>query len=98
MVTALLDKRSEIFQKWYNARAVSRANAGRTSMRGRPTKQRATPIPAVGDLLAMGLIGLLTRWFERKPEKRPPPEYTPPSQSQDDEDEEIAELIAIDII
>jgi hypothetical protein len=46
----------------------------------------------------MGLIGLLARWFGPKPARRPPPEYTPPSQSQDDEDEEIAELIAIDII
>jgi hypothetical protein len=45
----------------------------------------------------MGLIALLTRWFEKKPATRPPPEYRPP-RGQDDEDEEIAELIAIDII
>ena len=44
----------------------------------------------------MGLIGLLTRWFEKRPAKRPPAEYRPPSRDQ--EDEEIAELIAIDII
>lgn len=46
----------------------------------------------------MGLIGLLTRWFEKKPVTRPPPEYRPPSRAQDNEDEEIAELLAIDII
>jgi hypothetical protein len=45
----------------------------------------------------MGPIALLTRWFGRTPEQRSPPEYRPP-RSQDDEDEEIAELIAIDII
>lgn len=46
----------------------------------------------------MGLITFLTRWFEKKPAKRPPPAHSPPSQSRDDEDEEVAELIAIDVI
>lgn len=46
----------------------------------------------------MGLIESLRRWWQEKPQKRPSREYHPPPRSQDDEDEEIAELIAIDII
>ena len=46
----------------------------------------------------MGLLEILRRWLEERPAKRPPQEYRPPPRSQDDEDEEIAELIAIEII
>jgi len=46
---------------------------------------------------SMGLIALLRRWFREQPPKRPPQEYHPAPRGQD-EDEEIAELLAIDII
>lgn len=44
----------------------------------------------------MGLIGRLRQWFGKTPARRPPPKSRPPLPSR--EDEEIAELIAIDII
>lgn len=46
----------------------------------------------------MGLFGLLTRWFHKGPAKRPPAEHRPPLREEDEEDEEIAELLAIEII
>ena len=70
----------------------------------RPSSAEAggTPIPQDGRSLherdSMGLFELLRRWLPERPPKRPPTEYHPPPRRQDDVDEEIAELIAIEII
>lgn len=45
----------------------------------------------------MGLIEIVRRWLHGRLPKRPPPDNHPHPRSQD-EDDEIAELIAIDII
>ena len=46
----------------------------------------------------MGLFELLMRWFHKGPAKRPPAERRPPLRGEDEEDEETAELLAIEII
>jgi hypothetical protein len=46
----------------------------------------------------MGLMESLRRWLETRPPQRSPSEEARPPRSHEDEDEEIAELLAIDII
>lgn len=46
----------------------------------------------------MGLIESLRRWLLTRPPERPPSAHPRPSRRQEDEDEEIAELLAIEII